>query len=244
LIQEWYKNAFDAAYGLLYAHRTVEQAESEARFAVEQLGLEPGAAVLDLCCGNGRHLVYLVERAGRAVGLDYSSHMLEQARVLVGKRALLVRADMRAMPFEGVFDAVTSFFTSFGYFAVAAEILEVARGIARALKPSGTFFIDYFNRAYVEHDLVPHSVVHRQGYEIRETRWIDQAAKRLNKTSEIWLDGRRLDTTTESVQLYSPEDFACLLAEAGLAVERFLGDYAGAPLDDSLPRMIAVGRKT
>ena len=51
-------------------------------------------------------------------GLDYSRELLAAARDALGPEAALVRGDMRALPFDGVFDAVTGFFTSFGSWAI------------------------------------------------------------------------------------------------------------------------------
>ncbi|HIJ65457.1 MAG TPA: class I SAM-dependent methyltransferase [Candidatus Hydrogenedentes bacterium] len=239
----WYETAFDAMYPLVYAHRTVAGAKPEVGFAVKQLEIKSGQAVLDLCCGNGRHLVHLLKCTPRVVGLDYSRHMLNFAKSLVKNAVRLVRADMRNIPFTGAFDAVTNFFTSFGYFFTADENLEVARGVARALKPSGRFFIDYVNRANIEQTLVPQSVTDHDSYQVRETRWIDEQTARLNKFTEVYREGRRVGEATESVRLYTPDEFSGLLVAAGLRVEQFFGDYSGAPLGDSTPRMIAIGQK-
>ena len=56
-------------------------------------------------------------------------------------------------------------------------------------------------------------------------------------------DGVEVRRQEESVWLYTPEEFMQLLSEAGLEVERLVGGYGGFPLEDSQPRMIAVGRR-
>ena len=53
------------------------------RDAVAQLGLPPGATVLDVGCGTGAsfaHLVSAVGPTGRVIGVDVSERMLGQAR--------------------------------------------------------------------------------------------------------------------------------------------------------------------
>lgn len=240
---DWYRRSFDALYPVIYAHRTVESAAPEAAFAARQLELNEGKSVLDLACGNGRHLAHLLQRTRRAVGLDYSAALLARARETVGRRAGLVRADMRAVPFAGAFDAVTNFFTSFGYFFEDAENLRTVRSVAQALKPGGRFFIDYMNRAHVEATLVPRSRRRIGEYEVAEERWIDARRRRINKTMAVYKGDVRLENLEESVRLYESDELQQLLAAGGLTVDRFFGDFTGEPYGRNSPRMILVGRK-
>jgi SAM-dependent methyltransferase len=81
---DWYTRTFDALYPLVYAHRSVEAARPEAQFAVEQVGMKADDSVLDLCCGNGRHMLHLLSKTPRLVGLDYSADLLRIAARNVG----------------------------------------------------------------------------------------------------------------------------------------------------------------
>lgn len=240
---DWYERSFDITYPIVYAHRTVESARIEVRFAIERLPVKPGATVLDLCCGNGRHMVHLLRHTSRVVGLDYSPYMLRFAASLVRSAGLLVRADMRGIPFVSAFDAVLNFFTSFGYFVSVEDNLRVAEHVARALKPSGVFFIDHLNRNHAIETLAPESHSEKDGFEVHEIRWIDAQESRINKSIAISQEGRPVGEACESVRLYTPDEFRDLLAAGGLRVQQFFGDYSGTPLDDSQPRMIAVGCK-
>ena len=238
---DWYRHSFDALYPIVYAHRSVEAAAPEAAFAVEQLGLSRGDGVLDLCCGNGRHMVHLLRRTDLVAGLDYSRDLLDLARTNTGG-GLLLRADMRALPFDSAFDVVVNFFTSFGYFPTREENLRVVHEVARVLKPGGRFFIDYLNAGFVTNTLVPESTREQGGHQIREHRWIDPERRRVNKNTVVSEDGHVIGQWGESVQLYGATEFVELLAQGGLEVDQMYGDYSGAPLDDTRPRMIAVGR--
>lgn len=241
--EDWYVRAFGSLYPVVYAHRTVEAAAPEVEFAAKAVRLTNADRSLDLCCGNGRHLAHLVRYAGRVVGMDYSPELLELARSLLGTKAPLVRADMRAMPFTKAFDVVFNFFTSFGYFSSADENAQVARGVAAALRPRGRFFMDHVNAAHARQHLIPESVRRQGAFEILERRWIDAATQRLNKHTRVLEDGDLIGETQESVQLYTPAQFRELLGREGLEVDQFFGDYSGAPLDESQPRMIVVGHK-
>lgn len=241
---DWYEQSFDALYPVVYAHRTVEAARDEAYFAMEVTGLTEDSWVLDLCCGNGRHLAHLCDKARCAVGLDYSPHLLEKARAAVGGCATLVRADMRHHPFRGVFDIVMNFFTSMGYFETDEENALVLQGIAESLKPGGRFFIDYIGLEWTENNLQPESVRTEGEYSIQEKRWIDRDRRRINKMTLVTRNGKLEGRLGESVKLYSQEEFLAQLQSCGLAVDSVYGDSTGAPAGPDQPRMIVVGRKS
>ncbi|HUV44879.1 MAG TPA: class I SAM-dependent methyltransferase [Dehalococcoidales bacterium] len=69
--------------------------------------------VLDLGCGNGRHLVYFASLGYGMYGLDYAPTALRLAGKWLAERRLsaeMACADMTAIPFRsGSFDAVISF---------------------------------------------------------------------------------------------------------------------------------------
>lgn len=101
-------------------------------------------AGLDVCCGTGAVLGQLWPLCReRAVGLDASEGMLDEARRQFAARPPggatleLVRGDALALPFEAAFDVVTSA-GAFGHVERADEDRFVA-GIARALRPGGRF---------------------------------------------------------------------------------------------------------
>ncbi len=240
---DWYARSFDALYPVIYAHRTVEAARDEAIFSMEATQLRGDEHVLDLCCGNGRHLAHLCHKTSCAVGLDFSPHLLDIARDSVGGCAKLVRADMRFQPFHEAFDIVMNFFTSMGYFDTEEENHLVIRGIAESLKDGGRFFIDYLNPEWAESNLQPESVRTEGGYRIEEKRWIDRERQRINKTTLITRNGELEGRNGESVKLYSEPEFLSLLSGYGLEVETTYGDSTGAAMSPDLPRMIVVGRK-
>ncbi|MBX7257539.1 MAG: class I SAM-dependent methyltransferase [Candidatus Hydrogenedentes bacterium] len=239
----WFKRAFGDLYPVVYAHRTVEAARPEAQFAARMLALREADSLLDIGCGSGRHLIHLCDVCGHCSGLDYSPDLLAEAREQLGHNVLLVRADMRAIPFDATFDVVVNFFTSFGYFFAEEDNLKVIRELVRVLKPGGRYFIDYMNAKHARSTLKPSSSRTSEGYEIRETRWIDLALRRVNKSTRVLKDGMEVEHTSESVRLYEQEEFVSMLRGAGLSVDQCYGNYAGAPLSDDQPRMIVIGKK-
>lgn len=239
----WYADAFGPLYPVIYAHRTVEAALPEARFAQDAVSLAAVDTVLDLCCGTGRHLVSLQTSGARLTGADYSSDLLRLARNQVASQTALIRADMRHLPFPPTFDVLFSFFTSFGYFFEEADNVRTAGEIGRVLKPGGRFFMDYLNPPAIEATLVSESQRRAGHYRICERRWIDRKRSRVNKHVEIYKGSVLVGKTGESVRLYNLQEMKVILGKAGLSVRRCWGDYLGGAYGEKSPRMILSGVK-
>jgi len=146
---DWPVAFFDDDYLKIYRPGfTPEQTAREVEFIAGALERPPGAAVLDLACGFGRHAIGMAGRGYRVTGVDFNPRYLEiaagEARV-AGVEVRWQAGDMRALPFEREFTAVYSFFTSFGYYS-DEENEKVIAGIARGLAPGGRFLIDMASR--------------------------------------------------------------------------------------------------
>lgn len=230
----WFETAFRRDYLDLYYRRDDAAAKGEAAFAVRALGLPPGSRVLDVACGAGRHARALAALGHTVVGADLSRELLAAAA-----EVRRVRADMRALPFEGAFDAATSFFTSFGYFDDAGN-LRTLRSIAASLRRGGVFFLDFLNAVAVRAKLVPESVEERGGKRFRVRRWIE--AGRVRKEVVIEGDGDPR-AYVEHVRLYLPHDLERLARAAGLSPVALYGDFDGRDYTTDAPRCILVSRK-
>jgi SAM-dependent methyltransferase len=237
---EWFRHWFGEEYLRLYPHRDQAEAAAAVRLHLEVSG-PPRGRSLDLACGEGRHLRELRRAGVDAVGLDLSLPLLRLARRSETQPFLLVRADMRRLPFpDASFSALTSFFTSFGYFAARADDIEAAREIRRVLVPGGRFLLDYLNAAHVREGLVPEEALELDGAAVHVTRSIegDAVVKRIRITSG---QGGPPSEHLERVRLYAPKELETLLASAGLVTTDRFGDYEGAPFTLSSTRLVLAG---
>lgn len=146
---EWPVAFFDDDYLRIYRPTfTPERTTVELDFIEDALGLPKGAALLDLGCGYGRHAVGMARRGYQVTGVDFNAQYLAigatEARA-AGANVTWQAGDMRELKFEGAFDGVYSYFTSFGYYD-DEENERVLDGITRALKSHGRFLIDMVNR--------------------------------------------------------------------------------------------------
>ncbi|MBK8166069.1 MAG: class I SAM-dependent methyltransferase [bacterium] len=259
MAEAWYHAAFGAFYPVVYGHR--DDAEARRCLALlPRLAALPaggGERVLDLGCGDGRHLGPLASAGLAATGLDLSDPLLRAARAREDG-VPLVRADMRALPFgDGSFAAVLSLFTAFGYFGPEGGDREMVAGIARVLAPGGHWYLDYLDADRVRDELGP-AVRERQRVagplRVLEIRRLDgdAVAKEVRLTA---LPGREAEAGalgvgphgiayTERVALYTLSGLDALAATGGLWRVAGAGDYDGAPLGAGTRWVLAYRRGT
>ncbi len=239
----WYEEAFRGDYVRVYPHRDDAAAAAEAGAWVGRLpGLAPGARALDLACGAGRHLRALRALGVRAAGADLSGELLDEATRRGA--APLVRAEMRALPFRAAaFDAVTCFFSSFGYFPSEEEDARVLREVARVLRVDGGFLLDLMDAETVRRTLVPRSRRERDGVVVEEERRLVAAGGRVEKSVHLsGPDGER--QWTESVRLYGPGEVETSARAAGLRPAGRFGGHGGEPwVAGGTARMVLVFRR-
>ncbi len=111
------------------------------REAVAQLDLRPGDTLLDLGCGTGLNLRFLVDAvgpAGRVVGVDLSPHQLARARERAvaadWENVTLVEANAEMLSLDEQLDGILSSYTH----DIMTSSLAVERAVAH-LKPGGRF---------------------------------------------------------------------------------------------------------
>ena len=245
--ESWFQTWFNETYKSLYPHRDSREAEAQARFVLRKLPVTPEWRILDVGCGSGRHLEFLRKQGfSHCLGLDLSLPLLRDARA-AGQP--VARGDMRHLPFrrEG-FDLVTSFFTSFGYFATFAEDVEALAQMVSLLKPGGYLFLDLINKAHLVKHLVASDSRMVDGATVSQKRRIEPQslgpASVVVKEIEILRPDGAGESYQERVRLYESDDILALAARFSLTHEATFGDETGcAYRGDASPRMSMLLRR-
>ena len=236
---DWFEETFGEDYLRIYQHRDESEAERAIELIAAQVRGKDIQAVLDLACGAGRHSKALCERWW-TVGLDLSAALLRIAR-RDDRDAPYVRADMRELPFaDGSFDLVVNLFTSFGYFEDDREDARVLACVRTAMKPGGTFVIDFFNASEVRRNLVPYDERVENGITIEQSRVITPDDRFVEKTIRLRERGREY---VERVRLLSALDLQQMLEAANFEVVHCFGDYGGSHWSENSPRTILVASR-
>jgi len=243
----WFRQWFGETYKRLYPHRDGSQAGAQARFVIRALPVTPEWRILDVGCGAGRHLAWLrAHGLPHCFGLDLSLSLLRDARAA---GLDVVRADMRRVPFRSAsFDLVTSFFTSFGYFATFEEDVEALAQMVSLLKPGGHLFLDLINKRHLLKHLVPEDRRLVETSEVVQRRRIEGAPDGpgtvVVKEIEIRHRDGKSEHHQERVRLYGREEMPELAARFRLSLQASFGDEnGGAYCGDASPRMALLYRK-
>lgn len=244
----WYKEMFASEDPARYEKYTEsDSSRAQVDFVIDKLALEPGAKVLDLCCGQGRHLIDLARRGYDVVGLDLSGYQLEKCKAAAaaeGINPVLVHADMREIGYTSEFDAVINMFTSFGYLETTDEDQKVLNAASLALKGGGSLFLDLWNRdGMIGHFRPIEWHESQRGDLILSERQFDCVTGRCNNREvTIHHDGRRSERSY-SLRIYTYNELDRMLQQAGLTITSVYGDYDSAPLGRQSRRMLVVARK-
>lgn len=244
----WFAEWFNCpAYHVLYGNRDGAEADAFIQRLSEAVCPAPPAVVLDLGCGSGRHVRSFESLGYRAHGIDLSPASIAEAQRLALHPERLAVADMREFATtEGLnhrFDVITSLFTSFGYFTEWADQIRTLQQVRRALRPGGTFVIDFLNTPHVATHLVPHEIAERPTPD--GGRMVFEIHRRI---ADGWIeksiaysdDQGQKRHYVERVRALSSSDLEALLAEADLRVHHRFGDYELGAHSEASNRCILV----
>jgi SAM-dependent methyltransferase len=220
----WYKNWFGDAYKRLYPHRDFQEAEGQVAYVLRELPVTPAWRILDVGCGQGRHLEILRnQNFSFCYGLDLSLPLLKDARA---KGLPVMRGDMGHLPLRFTsFDLVTSFFTSFGYFATLEADVEVLAQYVSVLKPGGFLFLDLINKEYLLNNLVPEDKAFIDGAEVRQKRHVEGSI--VIKQIEIRSPQGGTEKFEERVRLYGLDEMLALAKRFSLNHLKTFGNEKG-----------------
>ena len=243
----WYETFFEDDWLELAVNHDERLTRAEVDFLVGKLHLEPGARVLDLACGHGRHAIELADRGLRVTGADISEQALAVARQRATQRGVdvdLTRLDMRDLDADSEFSAVCNFASAFGYYPREEDDREVLRRVARCLVPGGHFLIETMNAQWLTRNFEPRGRrALENGTVVVEERSYDTTTSR---SSATWTLTRTDGTRSEmrhSMRIYTCPELCGMLAEAGLAVDGIWGGVDGADHGIDRRRLIVRARK-
>ena len=132
-----------AAYDLTMrvAHEKDYRAEADEIAALVRSSAPRARSLLDVACGNGRHLARLAKRFRSVEGIELSPAMVGEARRL-HPGLEIHRGDMRDFQLGRSFDAVTCLFGSIGYMTSARELKRAIANMAAHLSPGGVLVLE------------------------------------------------------------------------------------------------------
>jgi SAM-dependent methyltransferase len=202
----------------------------------------PGARVLDLGCGWGRHLAPLVERGTAPQGVDRS--LAYCRRAFAETSSPIACADVRALPYrDASFDAVGCFYSSIFFFEDNENQAALAE-VRRVLRPGGAFVLQTASPVHLR-QLGPEtrSFALGAGRRVTESTHFVLGEGREHITRRLTqADGSDLEGTI-SIRHYAPGELEVLARRVGLKVEQVLGSLSHEAWTRRSRELVAVLRK-
>lgn len=240
--KSWFASWFDSKYyHILYQNRDEQEAGTFMDNLIAHLQPEDETSIWDLACGKGRHSIYLAQKGFEVTGADLSEESILIAQNYEHERLSFFQHDMRKYFRVNYFDYVFNLFTSFGYFDNEKDHLDTLKNVALALKPSGTFVMDFMNARRVADQLVAKEEKTLSGIDFHIQRNIEKGY--IVKTIRFEADGQEHEYQ-ESVRAFQQEELTSLFQQADLTVKATYGDYALNDFDvKTSPRLILIAEK-
>lgn len=240
--KEWFSSWFDTPYyHILYRNRDYSEAALFIDNILDFLQLKSEADCWDLCCGKGRHSVYLNKKGYKVVGTDLSEQSILEASKSANDLLEFYQHDMRKLFRTNYFDAVFNLFTSFGYFEKRQDDLNVFKAVEKSLKPKGLFVFDFLNAECVKNTLVANATQTIDGITFNITKRIEGIT--CIKNIDFRHNGQDFHFE-ERVKLFDKTYFEDLAKECNLSILNTFGNYSLETFDlHSSPRLILVLQK-
>jgi len=230
---------------------------------------ERGGPVLDLGCGTGRLMAPLLRAGHTVVGVDAAPAMLTRAAARIARlpaparrRALLLRADMRALAFPPRFAFAVAAFHSIQHLEADIDLARFFAGAARALMPGGWLAFDTFapdaqflaratppprdrlrrwGTTRFTHPATGQRIAYSETYRLAgevlhmtlHYQRIDNRGHRLGRERRVLLSHRQIE----------PAKIDELLRAAGLKLIASWGGFDGRPIEPATEQQIFLAQK-
>jgi len=240
--KEWFECWFDSPYyHVLYKERDRKEAQDFLDNLINYLEPLPGAKILDVACGKGRHSLYLNHKGYDVTGFDLSPENIEYDQQFENEKLSFFLHDMREIYRINYYDFVFNLFTSFGYFEKERDNAKTIYANAQALKPGGMLVLDYFNSAKVKTGLIPSQTKNVDGIDFH----IHKAIEKGNIIKKINFTDRGKDFEYyEQLSLLTKSDFEKYFLACHLTIIDTFGNYNLDSYDEiNSDRLILIAKK-
>lgn len=240
-MSEWFEEWFNTdEYLDVYRHRNDVEAKKLVQLILKFVEIQPEAEVLDLACGTGRHSIIFAQKGFNVTAVDLSDKLLCVAKKSAEENKVkidFIKSDIRNFSVDKKFNVIINLFTSFGYFNDDKENFMLFDIASKYLKKSGYFILDYFNKTYLEQNLVDESKDKFEHCTLIQKRHFEN--NRVVK--DIYINGNGKEKHyVESVRMYSRNELVSGIEKAGLKVKNIFGGFEGEDFDEANSQRIII----
>lgn len=224
---------------------------SDLQFYKRWLPKNKDAKILELCCGTGRLTLPIAKDGYDICGVDYTSSMLERAKLKASEAGLkinFIEADMRTLNLQEKFDLIFIPFNSIHHLYKNEDLFKALEGIKRHLKEGGVFLLDCFNPniQYIVESEKEQKVIAEyitsDGREvlIKQTMRYESATQINRIEWYYFINGEFHSIQNLDMRMFFPQELDSYLERAGLNVIHKFGSFEEEAFTDNSEKQIYV----
>lgn len=224
---------------------------SDLQFYKKWLPRNKEAKILELCCGTGRLTIPLAKDGYNICGVDYTSSMLERAKVKASEAGLeinFIEADIRTLNLQDKFDVIFIPFNSIHHLYRNEDLFKTLKGIKNHLKEGGLFLLDCFNPniQYIVENEEEHKVIAEyttsDGREvlIKQTMHYENATQINRIEWHYYINGEFHSIQNLDMRLFFPQELDSYLERAGFNILHKFGGFEEEEFKDRSEKQIYV----
>ncbi len=210
--------------------------------------------ILELCCGTGRLTIPLAQEGYNITGVDYTSSMLEQAKIKATEAGLeigFIEADIRTLNLQEKYDLIFIPFNSIHHLYENEDLFKAFNVVKNHLKDGGLFLFDCFNpniQYIVEGEKELKEIAAYTTDDGREVL-IKQAMRYENKTQinrikwHYFINGEFNSTQNLDMRMFFPQELDSYLEWNGFNIIHKFGGFKEEMFEDKSEKQIFVCQK-
>lgn len=226
---------------------------SDLQFYKKWLPKKKDAKILELCCGTGRLTIPIAKDGYNICGVDYTSSMLEQAKVKASEVGLdinFIEADIRTLDLQEKFDLIFIPFNSIHHLYKNEDLFTAFNVVKSHLKDGGLFLLDCFNPniQYIVEGEKEQKVIAEytanDGREvlIKQMMYYENATQINRIEWYYFINGKFHSIQNMDMRLFFPQELDSYLERAGFNVIHKFGSFEEETFSDNSEKQIYVLR--
>ena len=224
------------------------------RYLAELFSKNNVETVLDLTCGTGSQVFWLIKKGFNVIGSDINYKMLKIAKEKAenkGLRIKFIKGDMRTTK-PGQFDAVITIFNAVGHLT-KKDFEKAMQNINANLKPGGLYVFDIFNLNYLlKSDNITKLTIDNQiktdDAIFREIQYSTISSDGVLMSYDIYHEKKgnskpKISQAFQTLQVYSKTQLRDMLKKNGFKIIKQCDIDGGRFYDTKTERILTIAKK-
>lgn len=244
---EWFADDgfWSIMYPFMFSSKRMETGAEHVEQIIERTDCREGA-VLDTCCGPGRHAIPFSQRGFKVTGVDRSDFLLNRGRERAATADTPIEwahEDIRAFVRPEAYDLAVNLGGSFGYCDAPEDNQRVLSNVYQSLRRGGVFVLDTLGK-----ELLAARFEETASEELPDGGCLFQRRRIVNEWRAVESEWLLIQDSTVHkfgirLWIYSGAELRDLLLSVGFSEVQLFGDLSGRTYGRGAKRLVALARK-